>query len=323
LEEVSAEAADVPLAMVAIAIEEESRLRTFLERSPHDLWFATDEDRSTFEAFELVGVPNTVIIDPQGRVAALTRPEEITADVLRRVAAGESAGVVQKVQKGVDLDWAPTLDEEGGEVYASVIIADADPEAHGGGHQFKPGSGRISGDGVYRANLIQVAYDVPNSRLIDGIGPWSADQPQYRFSVVAPGGDDDLARAMLARAIEVKFGFSMKRESREVDCYYLRRTENTPPFAASQPPTEGKPTWTASGGGITLVHQPLENLRMWTENLMQKPVVDETELADLYDLKLEWVGRDGFLEALRGVGLELVDGQCEIEYVVIEPLEDA
>ncbi len=323
LEEVSAELDDVPHSIIAIAIEEEWRLKTFLGRTPHDLWFATDEERPTFEAYELVGVPNTVIVDPEGRIAALTSPDEVTADVLRRVAAGDAAGVKEKKQKGIDLDRAPALDDEGGEVYASVIIADADPEAHGGGHRFKPGSGKVSGDGVFRSNLIQIAYDVPHSRLIDGFGPWSADLPQYRFSVVAPGGDDDLARTMLARAIEVKFGFSMTREMRKVDCYFLRRAENAPPFAASQPPTEGNPTWTASGGGITFVHQPLENLRMWTENLMQKPVVDETGLADLYDLDLKWVGRDGFLEALREAGFELVEGQGEIEYVVIEPLEGA
>ena len=69
---------------------------------------------------------------------------------------GEPAGIPFKGDVRANLDWSPEIGAEG-ELFASVVL-DAST-ATGGGMRFVPGSGRISGDGMHRSNLIQIAYE--------------------------------------------------------------------------------------------------------------------------------------------------------------------
>src|SRR5262249_2886230 len=154
---------------------------------PVALPLALDPSNATFQAFGIRGLPTTVIVDREGRIASRSRPEQVTREVLQRVLKGEPAGLPLTTDVPVDVGWQPELNEEG-EVFASVVLGPS--SAYGSGSRSKPGSGRLSGDGEYLINLIQLAWDVPNTRVVSSLAPWSPEEPKYKVSVFAPGGDD-------------------------------------------------------------------------------------------------------------------------------------
>ena len=301
--------------VLGISPEDPGRMARFLERRQVSFPVALDKQRTTFDAYGSRGVPTTVVVDRAGRIAARTRPEQVTLDVLRRVLNGEPAGLPFTTDVAVELDWRPEFNEEG-EVFASVVLAPSNPS--GGGQQFLPGSGRISADGARPLNLIQVAWDVPNTRLISSLAPWSPEDQRYKVSVVAPGADDELARRMLQGAIRVKFGFEARWEQRELDVRVLRRAAGAPAWRESEA-SESETTPFAFGGDLTMIGQPIEFMRAWFENILQKPVIDETGLSGRYDVEMTWVDSETFKEEVARLGLVLDRRRRQVKVLVVTP----
>jgi len=314
LEELAADFAGKPVRVLGISPEEPERMQRFLDGRPLAFPVALDRDGATFAAFGVQGVPTTIVVDAQGRIAARTRPAELTAEVLERVLAGQPAGLAARVDVAADIEWAPELGAEG-EVYASVVIAES--KATRGGTRFQPGSGRMSGDGVHLLNLIQLAWDVPNTRLTTDLPPWSESDPVYKVAVLAPGGDDALARLMLQGALRAKFALRERWSEEERDVHLLRRRADAAPWAESNAP-QGERTQSAFGGGVSMVGAPLEFLRSWCENIVQTPVLDETGLAGHYDLELSWVDSKSFQAELTRVGLELARARKPVRVLRVE-----
>ncbi|GEM_PF-1260894 len=322
MDELRKELEDQPIEFIGVGIDPPERIRKFLERDHFDLTLVADEEGQYYARFGMPTIPGTVILDRAGQIAAITQPDRVDLDVLRRVLDGQPSGVARDDSKRANIDWAPQIDEEGMETYASVCIADCDPRTRSGGSKFVPNSGKISADGMYRSNLLQLAYDVPSTRLIDGFGEWNQSDPKYRIAVTAPGGDDELARLMLARSLETKFGYTVRRETRVESVKILHRIDGSAKALEPYDPSTGETrSFIASGGGSRAVNSRVDLLRMWCENMAGNPVIDETGYASDggYNWSLEWVDGPTFHKALASVGLELIDDERPIEYVIIEP----
>ena len=82
---------------------------------------------------------------------------------------------------------------------------------------------------------------------------------------------------------------------------------------------QGSRTRSANGGGLEMVGGPLEFVRSWFENVLQRPVVDDTGLLGRYDLSMSWVDRDSLFEELRRVGLDLVPDRGPVSMLVVGP----
>lgn len=313
LGELQGKFSDRSVLVLGISPEDPERMARFLERRRVAFPVALDEQRRTFEAYGIRGVPATVVVDREGRIAARVRPEQVTLEVLDRVLSGEPAGLPFTTDVPVELDWSPEFNEEG-EVFASVVFAES--SARGGGHRFGPGGGRISADGAHLLNLIQVAWDVPNTRLISSLPPRSPKDQRYKASVVAPGGDDELARRMLQGALRAKFGIEARWEQREVEVRVLRQLADGPGWRESKAP-ESKRTSSAFGGGLTMIGQPIEYLRSWFENTLQQPVIDETGLSGRYDVEMTWVDSQTFHEEVARLGLALDSDRRLVKVLVV------
>ena len=82
-----------PVRFLSIADERAETIRPYLERRPIRGWIGLDTDRSVFEAFGVEGIPHTVLVDGHGIVRAVTDPFAVTAEALRKLAAGQDPGV--------------------------------------------------------------------------------------------------------------------------------------------------------------------------------------------------------------------------------------
>jgi thiol-disulfide isomerase/thioredoxin len=79
---------DKPIQFIAITTETEQQVTKFLKKKPLATWIGLDTDRSVSKAYDITGIPVTVLVDAQGNLAGFTYPTEVNEKVLDDLLAG-------------------------------------------------------------------------------------------------------------------------------------------------------------------------------------------------------------------------------------------
>jgi uncharacterized protein (TIGR03435 family) len=147
--------------------------------------------------------------------------------------------------------------------------------------------GRASYSYVSIQNLLAQAYRIKNFQIS---GPAWLDSEHFDIEAKLPeGATDDQIPAMLQTLLEERFRLAFHRESREMSAYVLLPAKGGPKLKAvndTQP------------GGIQTTMGPLRRhisgkvnmpyLAGLLANMLDRPVVDMTEVEGVYDVDLEW-----------------------------------
>jgi uncharacterized protein (TIGR03435 family) len=245
-------------------------LRTFVE---------SETDRGTANAFGIHIIPASVLIDREGRLIGVTPSENVTAEALRKVIAGEKVALpgFQRLNN-ITWDEDEITWQDGVLPLYQVVIKPL--EVSGGGVAYKPGGNRISGDGVPVEAMIQTAWQTDSfhvqrrSKLPDG---W------YRFAATVPKGRESELLPALQDALQRTFGFRAHWEELERNALVLTSSGSV---ALKQ--SESEPLFQFMRGKITMRRQTMSKLAETLPNWLQKPVIDETHLSGPYDFDLEY-----------------------------------
>jgi len=132
------------------------RLNLFLAKQPMTAIIGVDSRRRNWEAFAVLSLPNTVVIDKDGTIIGTTFPQNVTADVLREILAGKKPQLPPKEGVDSDLEWDDhSIEWQDGIAPAMyAIIKPIKTESAGGW----PRPGHITADGVPLSVLVQLAY---------------------------------------------------------------------------------------------------------------------------------------------------------------------
>ena len=311
-----------PVQFIAITDEEEPVVRKFLQVRPIRGWVGIDADRSMFDSYGAGGLPTTVLVDPEGVIAAVTYPERVNEAVLEELLAGRRPRVLPK--GAVRILWdqsekpdaaAPTADA-GQPVLFHVLIRPAEP---GGGMHMELGKGTFTARGLTFKAAVSHAYNVPPSHLV--LPAWLAGTT-YDFEIVTPKGSSERLRPLFQQALRETFGLAVRREVRELDVLVLRTSAKRAP--ALRPP-ESKRDWLGRAPGqVEGRSVPVSSLVEAFEELLNRPVLDETHLEGKYDFEVYWDSEDpdGIFHGVREyLGLELIPARRAVEVLVVEPQE--
>ncbi len=313
---------DRPVQIIAVTSEDQKDVARFLKHKPARLWIGLDSDNSIFDTFQPITIPHTIVINKSGRIAAVTSPEKVTEQVIEDLlaekaidlpvkAAGYSQDATEEAfeQKQMRLDSAtifkavfrPSDSEQG---WSKRYPAD-DP-------QFP--LRRFTGNGVWPRALLSAAYEQPVNRFIDEAG---LPQSGYFVDVIVPEGKEHLLYPTMQRLLQDGLNIRVDKETREMDVSVLRRIEGAQ--ATLQPSQAEKPFYTFRGPKLTALKQPINRLVDYLSNVSRKPVVDETGLTGEYDFSMDFVmgAKETFHEALRKLGLKLVEGKRPLEMFVV------
>ena len=305
-----------PVVFVSITDEEEGHIRKFLEKRPIAGWHALALDRSMFDAYGVPARPHTVVVNAAGKIAAMTTPDHLTADVLEQVLAGKPAGISVRPMGVPNLDWdLEEIDWRDGILPEFQFILKPVQMA-AGGQIYRPGSNRFAADGALLANLIQSAFETDFFH-VDYRSPLP-DQT-YRVSVLVPRGREAALLPFMQSALTAMFGFTARWEMQDKDSYVLRGPGGGKP--ALQESRSGEETFYFMRSKIVGRKQPLAKLVGALTNFLGKPVVDETGLTALYDWDLGYEpGKpDVLIQDVRArLGLELVRGVRPVRMLVVE-----
>ncbi len=298
LNSLAAEAKDVTF--VSITNEEEAKVRQFLTDKSLNTRVALDADGATFKAYGVRVIPYTVVIGPDGRIAATTTPDKITADALKLVAQGQDPKLYVEKNEPPDLNWdqrsgtAPEL------AVAQVILQPS--TARSSIFRTQPNSGLIAGDGVNLQVLLMMAYGVEGNEMIWDMPPVTE---LFRVSVKAPNGSNEAAQKMLRTLLESTFKYKAEWVEELADVAVLRKADG---------PLKVKTSTDPNGIGFSR-HGKIKGPKTTMANLAKLvggygynvPAIDETGLTGFYDINLEWTADSvqGLQKALSDIGLSL------------------
>ena len=168
------------IVLIAVTDEKREKIEKFLKKKQLDTWVGLDTDRSSFKAYGITGIPQTLIVGKDGRIAAITYPTLVTADHLIQVAEGNP----------IDLPSLSDMVGGRGEVVGGEADNGAEHVKRGSGMQMDPNAMR-----EYALGMTEPGD--AHERMGFLAGQWRVEKA---FLMGAPaGGGDPIAGTMTWR----------------------------------------------------------------------------------------------------------------------------
>ncbi len=299
----------VPVQLISVTIENRLTLGRFLDERPMEGWIGVDPDRAMMEAYEAHSQPHTVLIDPEGNIAAITRPLAVNADVLRQLAQGQPIEIPEHAGGS-----RPGLEPgASGEVTERFVLRET---AYPHGFGMSTSNTAITATNASAVQLLAWAHDTPESRIV-----WTADQAQGRYDLIAadPADPDGFRDSCCLRIAEL-LGLDVRIETQQVAVYVLRLGKR-----GDEQLTPARDTSMSSAqlgvGNYKITNQPLGSLCRILEDYYGRPVVDETGVEGTFDFVIRWdpSSRGKLLKKLRTrYGLSLTEEMHQVEMFFVE-----
>ncbi len=286
-------------------------LKAFLSKNKMETNVVIDTNGETSEKYNVYVFPTTVLIGPDGKVAAFTRPESVNSEVLEKLIAGKSLGLPLAGQKTADFDWIRKLPTT---AISYVWIEESDTAS--GGSRFPPGRGELSGDGIGAPTIVSLAYNADYEHT-----DWRAkdlDNLKYRIAVKAPIKDDEAVRELIRPLLKPLFGVSVRWEEQEKDVYIVTVDPNKT-LKLSPPTPDG------NGAGSGRINWPSMDtskmVELFTAYCFGKITVDATNLGDRkFSMNLKWIPGDraSATEAIEALGFQVTKDKRMVKMLVVE-----
>jgi uncharacterized protein (TIGR03435 family) len=309
LDRVAGALAGRPFQVIAITTEREEPVARYLTKNPSRLWIGLDSANATWNAYQVGGVPHTVIVSPEGRIAAITHPTYVTAEAIEGLLAGK--GIDLPAKAGGDVETASQ--EDGGEALFKAVLRPLPSLVQG--KVTSDSTGRwISVIGPPKL-LLQTAYNVSHTRMV-----FETELPaaSYEAEVRVPEGSEALLTPTLQQMVLASFRLTVTREPRTLEVLALQTIPGAPgPRISQAQGGNSRVNW--SGTTIDAQGISMEKLAESLGKALKDLVVDETGLTDRYDLFLDWDPEqpDALDRELAKLGLKLVEASRPVGMVVV------
>jgi uncharacterized protein (TIGR03435 family) len=203
------------------------------------------------------------------------------------------------------------------------------------GNKFGPDSMRWTNAPL--KNLIEGAYRLKDYQVV-GAPAWTESE-RWDIDAKSDGPTTmDEKMALLATLLADRFQLKFHRETRDLPVLRLEVAKNGPKLATAKP-QDADHRWgtRVDRGLLDMKGADMFGLRDWLSIQLNLPVVNDTGLTGIYDLKLEWAQDDKpsgaagdtplalsiFAAIEAELGLKLVATRGPVDVLVIEHVERA
>ncbi len=267
-----------PISFLTVARDEPERVSKFFAMHGFDFPTYVSDDDHVFAAWGVGGVPATAIVLPDGSLHAVTPGDNISADVLESILNGERPRL-PGFGRDVNFDWDREDIQWTDGVKPEFLIVIKPTTSTSGGFLYKPGSNRITGDGVPLLNLITTAWQTDFTRLDLRVSDLPTDK--FRYVATVPNGRETSLLPALQDAVRHRFGLQVRWEEQEREVLVLKSAKRLDQSSNQE-------LFTVMRGAITLRAQPITRLVGLLPSYTKKIVVDDTGLDGRYDLSLSY-----------------------------------
>ncbi|MEM7110125.1 MAG: redoxin domain-containing protein [Bacteroidota bacterium] len=91
--------------VIAISYESETRVLRYIKNKPSPILHISDIEGVYKQYFNHRSIPHAVLIDPAGKIAAFTSPDEITSDVIKDIMTGKPLDITMKKESARAFDY--------------------------------------------------------------------------------------------------------------------------------------------------------------------------------------------------------------------------
>ncbi len=284
-----------PVVFLSVSDENGDHVKAFLKRRAIKGWIALDGPlAATQSAFDVKGIPHTVIVDRQGKIAAITHPARLEACHLEEVISGKPSSL--PVPTTPDGDEGPSDDVESVSKIAPQQRSIVDVSIHG---PFPQPDGAYGLRGWEQTGLRFEAQKAPLNEILASLFRISPRQvieeaalPEglYDVTVSGPPEKEGQLQAQFLMVLTTAFGIQAQTNSRNFDVYTMtisstnvanRKLLFKPGGGGGRP------------GGFMLRGSRMATVASFLESALDHPVIDETHDTNLWSVELNWEMSDG------------------------------
>jgi uncharacterized protein (TIGR03435 family) len=318
--EMARELADQPIVFISVTDDEEMRLGEFLKSTPIKTWIGLDSSRVNWSAFDLHSIPTTVVVSPEGKWLANTRPENLTTQKLRDILRGQPVAFPEPETRDSNLQWDQDEIEwkDGVSPLANVIIKPIKTATSGS--WYKPGGNLLTADGVPVQILVHMAYQTDIFHM-DWRIPRDVLSGNYRVVARVPKGRESQLLPLFQNALTATFGLKANWQKQEKDVYVLRVIDGQTPKLTVASKDDEKDFRFLRGRGSSK-RNPIDKLSEFLSHaVFDAIVIDETKLTGEYnwDLPYQHGKPEVTLPLLKDMGLEVIKAKRTVNILVVEP----
>lgn len=299
-----------PVRFISITDENEMKVKRFLQKRMMNSWIGLDHDRSMFKAYQIRFLPTTVLIDTEGRVAAVTNPASINRETISNLLTMKTTVKPKSEKKTVTSVPSETKQEP--TLFEIIIKPTKEREAM---YALNKSAGYFDAYAVPLRTAIGLAYNISPTRII---APDTLLNQWIQVSVKLPKEHANLFEPLFQDALKAAFRFKARREIREIEAFVL-----SAPFGVTKglyPSGEGTSHLSTDDGLIVATNWKIDALALNLEDVLNRPVFNETNLTGKYDWDLEFDkdNPDSVIEAVKEqLGLELKPVKKELEVLIV------
>jgi len=280
-------------------------------------WVGVDETGSVFQRYGVTSRPTTVIVDPRGRIAAVTEIDSVTASDLRAVAAGKL--VAFKPAMEITTSSEPPTPETSQTLFA-VSISKAASDAKFSVMNHPPtGTDYLGCDAD---SLFATAFNVFENRYV-----LKGSLPDGRFDLHTHFVDlpQAVTDADVQQAVLAALHLEIQEKTLTKPAYILRALDTNAKLLSPSASTR-KVKRSAWHGSVILMNGTMDDLAYELATALENPIINETGIAGHYDARFKLPVGDTETLNLANIntvlkstlGLELVPGEQEMSITVNE-----
>jgi len=284
---------------ISISDDNGDYLKKYLKRKPIKSWVVLDGLLNpTRTAFDVHGIPHTVIVDASGKIAAITHPAVLEAKNLEEILAGKPCSLpAPQLYSPDDRDVvavtnpAPTKD----------VVAVTNPAPTSVGISVKgpfpqPDRGPFGSRGWGRSKSFP-DFEAGKASLEDVIPAFFDISPKlvfaktklpeglYDISAIAPQGETLELKQQFAKKLETNFGIEVQTKKQNVKVYVMTVcSTNAPGIKQAQRRGGGG----QRPGGFYLNGTKMDDIASLMELSLDKPIINETGLAGRWSVDVKW-----------------------------------
>jgi uncharacterized protein (TIGR03435 family) len=299
-----------PIEFLSVTAENAAVVEPFLKSRPIHGLVGFDRGQQMMKVYEFDGIPDTVLIDANGRVAAIVHPavlkEEHLEDLLagRPVKARPIGGPTMNIDRSGLESTVPAL--------LDIIVRPAATGSNGG---VNAGPGKRQWHATPLRELFSGAYGVP-SLFVEGDAV-ADTTTRYDVSMVGPRTEDEALRKLLPDLVAAAFHVTVKRETRDTEGWVLTAPKGRPEGLQE---AAGRGGSSQSGGGtFKMTGMAMAQMVRMMQYVLARPVADKTGLEGRYDLALSYeeARPESLVDAMRAAGFGVERATLPTEFLMV------
>lgn len=308
------------IVVVGISDDTEERLNKFLLKRPVGLPLVADPFDKKSKFFKIEGVPITYVIDKSSKILAITSPNEITEESLKKLIENKPIDFKYNAGKsftnadpfGVDLKTTysftikPAIDTIPGTIFKTHI-------------QGVFSGRRLSFINVTPNFFIEKAFQKTSYQtlvLTDKSKFEYRPENIFSYDIIVPEDEKDNLYLITQEEIRKRLKYKIYLEQRNTNVYILKNISENIILKPSQRSQEQSFTY-GKRPRISAEGSELSSLKEFLEDQVHALIIDETGLKGKYDYTIDFQNQPELLEELKKIGLTLEKATRMIEVLVI------